>query len=218
MAISGVAGHGTTLVRSLDKRINRCLDFALRKPKLSVIMSALFVGLSIPILIFILAFNYYKTSQLIIATLHDEVAKTRQTSIEDVDNMIHGVAGTLQVVSQVAASDPAFFRTEDSRDVLYRAVTSADEIDAAYVSFEDGYHRVVTRIDADRRRSDPKIPAEANWHSSYIDDYVAGENANATAPSSIPGATSSASMTSPPRWISGRCQATRRPRSRGGWS
>jgi adenylate cyclase len=142
---------------------------------LSAIMSALFVCLSIPILIFILAYNYYKTSQTIISTLHDEVAKTRQASIENIENMIHGVAGTLQVLSQVAASDPGFFRTENSRDVLHRAVASADEIDAAYVSFEDGYHRVVTRIDADRRRSDPKIPADANWHSSYIDDFAAGE-------------------------------------------
>jgi class 3 adenylate cyclase len=28
---------------------------------------------------------------------------------------------------------------------------------------------VVTRIDEDRRRADPRIPATANWHSSYID-------------------------------------------------
>ena len=52
---------------------------------------------------------------------------------------------------------------------LYRALTSASHIDAVYVSFEDGYHRVVTRIDEDRRRSDPHIPAAANWHASYID-------------------------------------------------
>jgi adenylate cyclase len=44
------------------------------------------------------------------------------------------------------------------------------------VSFEDGYHRVVTRIDDDRRRSDPKIPRTANWHSSYIDDFSAGKD------------------------------------------
>jgi adenylate cyclase len=165
-----------TLERALSKSMNRLLDFTPRKPKLSAIMSALFVGLSIPILIFILAYNYYKTSQTIISTLHDDVAKTRQSGIENIENMIHGVAGTLTVLSQVAASDPGFFRTENSRDVLYQAVKSADEIDAAYVSFEDGYHRVVTRIDADRRRSDPKIPADANWHSSYIDDFAAREN------------------------------------------
>jgi len=31
-------------------------------------------------------------------------------------------------------------------------------------------------MDEDRRRSDPKIPATANWHSSYIDDFSAGPN------------------------------------------
>ena len=55
-------------------------------------------------------------------------------------------------------------------------MTAAPQIDAAYVSFEDGYHRVVTRIDDDRRRSDPLIPPSANWHSSYIDDFSAGQN------------------------------------------
>ena len=29
---------------------------------------------------------------------------------------------------------------------------------------------------ADRRRSDPQFPPTANWHSSYIDDFSAGEN------------------------------------------
>jgi adenylate cyclase len=60
--------------------------------------------------------------------------------------------------------------------LLYRALTSAEQIDAVYVSFEDGYHRVVTRMDDNRRRSDPRIPRSANWHSSYIDDFSAGTN------------------------------------------
>jgi adenylate cyclase len=164
------------LERALDKGISRFFDFTLRKPKLSAIMSALFVGLSIPILIFILGYNYYKASQTIIATLHEDVAKTRQASIENVEDMIAAVSGTLQLLAAMTAATPDFFRTEPSREVLFRALTSAPEIDAAFVSFEDGYHRVVTRIDDDRRRSDPKIPPSANWHSSYIDDFSAGES------------------------------------------
>jgi adenylate cyclase len=149
---------------------------ALRTPRLSTIVSGLFVALSIPILIFILAYNYYETSQTITATLQNNVTKTSEVSIETIDRMIHGVAARLGVLAQVAAIDPDFFRHEQSRDVLYRVVASLEEIDAAYVSFEDGYHRVVTRIDDDRRRSDPKIPATANWHSSYIDNFSAGEH------------------------------------------
>ena len=78
----------------------------------------------------------------------------------------------LRMLAEVAASNPGYFRTEESRNLLYRALISADQIDAVYTSFEDGYHRVVTRIDADRRRSDFRIPANANWHASYIDPYT----------------------------------------------
>src|SRR5262252_2006221 len=127
-------------------------------------------------LVFILAYNYHRNSEAITETLQQEVAKTRQASIENTEAMIHSVAGTLSLLAEMAAADPGFFRTEKSRDILYKTLTSAPEIDAAYVSFEDGYHRVVTRIDSDRRRSDPKIPSTANWHSSFIDDFSSGEN------------------------------------------
>jgi len=82
----------------------------------------------------------------------------------------------LRLLASAAAADPAFFRTEPSRDFLYQAVTAAPQIDAAYVSFEDGYHRVVTRIDDDRRRSDSQITATANWHSSYVDEFSVGKD------------------------------------------
>ena len=89
--------------------------------------------------------------------------------MERTETLIENTEGPLRFLAEVAATDPGYFRTEQSRDLLYRALTSASYIDAVYVSFEDGYHRVVTRIDEDRRRSDPAIPAAANWHSSYID-------------------------------------------------
>jgi class 3 adenylate cyclase/ABC-type nitrate/sulfonate/bicarbonate transport system substrate-binding protein len=164
-----------TLLWLIYRLISRRLALASRKPKLSAIMAALFVGLTIPVLLVILAYNYYRNSQTILATLKDAVAKTSLASIENVDAMIDGVAGTVQVLAEVAAVDAGFFRAEQSREVLFRALISAEEIDAAFVSFEDGFHRAVTRIDANRRRSDAKIPATANWHSNFIDDYSAGE-------------------------------------------
>lgn len=108
-------------------------------------MSLLFVSLSIPILIFILVYNYNRTSAAIIATLHEQVAKTRTATIDSAQNLIQPVASTLRLLAGMVASDPFLFRTEQSRESLYRALTSAEQIDAVYVSFEDGYHRVVTR-------------------------------------------------------------------------
>lgn len=144
---------------------------SLGSPRLSAVMSGLFVLLSIPILIFILLYNYRQNAAAISATLNDVVAKTKRASIEDAENLINPVAATLTLVAAVAAEDPGAFRQDKSRNLLYQALTSARQIDAVYVSFEDGYHRVVTRVDDDRRRSDPKIPSSANWHSSYIDGF-----------------------------------------------
>src|SRR4030095_10291134 len=106
--------------------------------------------------------------------LNDAVAQTSQAALERTENLIESTESPLRFLAEVAAADPGYFRPEPSRDLLYRVLTSAAHIDAAYVSFEDGYHRVVTRIDEDRRRSDPAIPATANWHSSYIDAATDG--------------------------------------------
>jgi ABC-type nitrate/sulfonate/bicarbonate transport system substrate-binding protein len=139
------------------------------RPRLSLVMSLLFIGLSIPILIFILIYNYNKNSAGMVSILNDAVAQASRAGVERTENLIDSTETPLRFLAEVAAADPGYFRTEQSNDLLYRALTSAVHIDAVYVSFEDGYHRVVTRIDEDRRRSDPRIPAAANWHASYID-------------------------------------------------
>lgn len=162
------------IIYPVYRRVRDHLQDAKNKLKLSSVMSALFVCLSLPILIFILAYNHSRNSDAIMALLQEQVAKSRNASVDSVGNLMRGVAGVLGLLAETAASRPDLFRTENSREALYRVVTSSEQIDAAYVSFEDGYHRVVTRIDDDRKRSDPRIPASANWHSSYIDAFSAG--------------------------------------------
>jgi class 3 adenylate cyclase/ABC-type nitrate/sulfonate/bicarbonate transport system substrate-binding protein len=144
------------------------------RPRLSLIMSLLFIGLSIPILIFILIYNFSKNSAAIVLTLNDAVTQTSHAGIERTEDLIENTESPIRFLAEVAAADPGYFRTEQSSDLLYRTLTSAAHIDAAYVSFEDGYHRVVTRIDEDRRHADPRIPETANWHSGYIDAATNG--------------------------------------------
>ncbi|MGE4217958.1 MAG: ABC transporter substrate-binding protein [Alphaproteobacteria bacterium] len=144
------------------------------RPRLSLVMSLLFVGLSIPVLIFILVYNYSRNEDAIVGILNDAITETGRIGIDRTRSLINGTEGPLLLLAQLAGATPGYFRQEESRDLLYRALTAAPHIDAAYVSFEDGYHRVVTRIDADRRRAEPQIPANANWHSSYIDPVTDG--------------------------------------------
>ena len=156
--------------------IRRFLSAAFGTPKLSSVMSVLFVCLSIPILLFILIYNYKINSAAIVVALREQVAKTNLASVENAQDLIQPAAAALRLLATATGADPDIFRREESRELLYRVLITAPQIDAAYVSFEDGYHRVVTRIDDDRRRSDPKIPPSANWHSGYIDDFSAGQS------------------------------------------
>ena len=141
---------------------------AIGRPRLSLLMSSLFIGVSIPILIFILVYNYTKNSAAIVSALNDAARQTSQVGVERTQELIESTESPLRFLAEVAAADPGYFRIEKSNDLLYRALTSAAHIDAVFVSFEDGYQRAVTRIDQDRRLADPRIPAVANWHSSEI--------------------------------------------------
>jgi class 3 adenylate cyclase/ABC-type nitrate/sulfonate/bicarbonate transport system substrate-binding protein len=163
-----LAGVGALLI---SRKVNRVI---VRQFRLSYVMAGLFVCLSIPILIFILVFNHQKNSEAIVSMLQDQIGKSRSATIESIENLMRSVGGVLGLLAEAAAAQPSFFRTEQSRDALYRVVTSSTQIDAAYVSFEDGYHRVVTRVDEDRKRSDRQIPVAANWHSSHIDAFSTG--------------------------------------------
>ena len=156
--------HGSLIQRAAPPLFAR-----IGQPRLSLIMSLLFIGLSIPILIFILIYNYNRNSAGMVAILHDAVAQTSQVGVERTHDLIESTESLLRFIAEVATADPQYFRSDQSNDLLYRALTSAAHIDAVYASFEDGYDRVVTRIDEDRRRSDAGIPAAANWHASNID-------------------------------------------------
>ena len=161
---------GTVVAIVLGWIIYRWGGRAFAGPRLSVVMSGLFVVVSIPVLILILLFNFQRNEAAIRARLNDEVAKTKRASIEDAENLVLPVAGALELLAASAANQEVF-KQEESRDLLYRALTSAPQIDASDVSFENGFRRVVTRIDDNRRRSNPNIPISANWSSSYIEAF-----------------------------------------------
>jgi adenylate cyclase len=103
------SGSPLKTIGSVLSRAGARFGLVAKKPKLSAIMAGFFVCLSIPILIFILVYNYHRNSETIIATLHVDVAKTRQVSMENVEAMIRGVAGTVGLLAEVTAADPGFF-------------------------------------------------------------------------------------------------------------
>ncbi len=144
------------------------------RTRLQFSISAIFALLILPALGAIIAFSYYENVRNLNNVAQRSIDRARDEAVRMGADFFEPVAATIRLVAEVATAHPEFFRTEESRDTLYAALISAPQIDALYTSFEDGYHRVVTRMDEDRRRSDSRIPARANWHSSYIDAYAAG--------------------------------------------
>src|SRR6266851_4545639 len=145
-----------------------------RRTKLQFSISAIFALLILPALGAVIAFSYHENERNLNNVAQRSIDRARDDAIRMGSDFFEPVAATLRLVADVATAHPEFFRTDESRDTRYAALISAPQIDAVYTSFEDGYHRVVTRMDEDRRRSDSRIPALANWHSSYIDAYAAG--------------------------------------------
>jgi len=126
--------------------------------RLQVSISAIFALLILPALGALIAFSYYENARNLNNTAQRFIDRARDDALDMTSNFLEPVAATLRLVAAVAAARPDFFRTEESRNTLYEALISAPQIDAVYTSFDDGYHRVVTRMDEDRRRSDPRIP------------------------------------------------------------
>jgi len=146
-----------------------------RKLRLGWVLVLSFVALSVVPLVVILAYGYRRNGDAITASLDEQLARDTARSIHSVGELVDGVATAASIVGDAAEADPTIFHSEQGDSVIWRAVSTSPQIDALYVSFEDGHHRVVSRIDDDRRKSDPRIPANATWHASYIDDYTAGE-------------------------------------------
>ena len=122
----------------------------------------------------ILAYTYQRSEASAFDNLEQQVRGSMDDTMRSTADMVDVVARTMAIVGAAVARNPQDFRLLEGSEVLYRALVSADQMDAIYTSFEDGYHRVVSRIDGDRRRADPQIPAAANWHVSHIDSFTAG--------------------------------------------
>ena len=146
-----------------------------RKIRLGWVLVLGFAVLSMLPLVLILAYGYRRNEAAITKSLDDQLARDTARSIHKTAELVDGAATEMAMVAAAVEIDPAAFHSERGDSTIYRSVATAPQIDALYVSFEDGHHRVVTRMDDARRKSDSRIPAAANWHASYIDDFSAGD-------------------------------------------
>jgi len=145
-----------------------------RSITLQAIITMVFALLILPALAIVIGFSFYENVRNLTALSNRFIDRASQDAGEMSGNLLQPVAEALRLMAGAEETTPGFFRPEESSDFLYDALISAPQIDAVYATFENGFHRVVTRVDDDRRRSDSRIPANAKWHMSFIDDFSAG--------------------------------------------
>lgn len=137
-------------------------------------MLLMFTAFSVIPLLCVLIYSYQQNERSALSNLELQIGRNMDEAVRASAALVDTVGQDIAIVAAAAGAHPDYFRSDSSNDLLWRALTAADQTDAVYTSFDDGYHRVVSRIDDDRRRHDPNIPQDANWHASYIDSFSAG--------------------------------------------
>ena len=143
---------------------------------LQATITMVFALLILPALAIVIGFSFYENANNLTALSNRFIDGASRDAREMSENLLQPVAEAVRLISGAEEATPGFFRSDESSNFLHDALISAPQIDSVYASFENGFYRVVTRVDDDRRRSDARIPANAKWHTSFIDDFSSGSD------------------------------------------
>ncbi len=142
------------------------------------IKKSLFLGYLVLFVLPLVCIVYYTFNlnrEFALGTIEGTFESGLKQTVTSISEPLESSQGLMRVVSEVAANSQKMVRLEGFNFILKSALSSNKHLDAIYVSLEDGYHRVVTRVDAYRRNSDKGMPAKAEWTSSVIEPFaVAG--------------------------------------------
>lgn len=128
---------------------------------------------TLPLIGFVLLYQTH-VEHAVVASLQRQLREAGRHALVSVNSLQEDATYVMPVVAATISSDLERFKGPEVYSVLHAAMAPNPAIDAMYASFEDGTHRVVTRVDQDRRRQDPRIPEQARWHSSWIDPFSVG--------------------------------------------
>ena len=142
------------------------------------IKKSLFLGYLVLFVLPLVCIVYYTFNlnrEFALGTIEGTFESGLKQTVTSISEPLEISQGLMRVVSEVAANSQKMVRLEGFNFILKSALSSNKHLDAIYVSLEDGYHRVVTRVNAYRRNSDKGMPAKAEWTSSVIEPFaVAG--------------------------------------------
>jgi hypothetical protein len=116
-AIIGLGGSATLAS-------NRGMSGGRREISLQLSITMLFVLLILPSLGLVIAFSYQENARNLHSLSNRFIDRVRDEAIAMTTNFLEPVGATLRLVAEMAGAQPAFFRSEESRNILHQALTA----------------------------------------------------------------------------------------------
>lgn len=140
-----------------------------RNIKLHLTISALFVLLTLPVMIIFIIVSYRANTLVIEDYSNKFIEKSVSDNINNAARLLNPIISTTRSAGTLMRDKPDYFREDSSSDYLHEIVASNEAVYAAYAAFEDGSFRQVRRAVKGKSVLDKAIPPETQIIDRYID-------------------------------------------------
>lgn len=114
--------------------------------RLRPIVLILFVMLTMPVVVAIVAINYFANERTARANAEALVARFRDGALQNVQNTFNPIKTLVQGAAEVGESQPDFYSDNRSDAFLFTIMQHSPQIVAAYIGAEDGSFRQARRL------------------------------------------------------------------------
>ena len=140
-----------------------------RNIKLHLTISALFVLLTLPVIMIFIIVSYRANTLVIEDYSNKFIEKSVSDNINNAARLLNPIISTTRSAGTLMRDKPDYFREASSSDYLHEIVASNEAVYAAYAAFEDGSFRQVRRAVKGKSVLDKAIPPETQIIDRSID-------------------------------------------------
>ena len=112
------------------------MGVVVRRPRLKWVILAIFLGLTLPVLVTIIVMNYVVTERLVRDESMMRISRHQADAVESIDTLFRQVSTLVEAMAAAGRLRPELFQSEASIDVLAAAVRGTPDVVSAYVGLQ----------------------------------------------------------------------------------
>lgn len=138
-----------------------------RKWRLRPIILILFAILTVPVIVTIVAINYFANERTVRDSAEALVARFRVEALSNIHKDFEPIKSMVLGAAEVGSSQPEFYTDNRSRDYLFSILKHSNRVVAMYIGAEDGSFRQARRVDGSG--GDEHSPANTQYAWRWIE-------------------------------------------------